>query len=163
MNVADTRRWIGAALALLGLSGCPIPAAWHRTGPALEAEEVARVQPGRTTKRELFALLGPPMAIAGPGEVVAVESPLAMSGSGDMCQLGRGGVYRITSDAWLEPFAARGPLRDDHRVYYWYSWRASGWTWYLAFGMYSSCDNSLREIWVLIDETTGTVEDVAVR
>jgi hypothetical protein len=160
---ADTPRRIGAALALVALSACPFPTVPHRTGPALEAEEVARVRPGRTTKRELFALLGPPMAIAGPGEVVAVESPVAMFGSGGMCQLGVGGVYRITSDAWLEPFAARRPLRDDHRVYYWYSWRASGWSWYLLFGIYGSCDNSVREAWVLIDETTGTVEDVAIR
>jgi hypothetical protein len=160
---ADTPRRIGAALALLALSGCPYPAVPHRTGPALEAAEVARVQPGRTTKRELFALLGPPMAIAATGEVVAVESPVAMVGDGGLCQPRLGGVYRITSDAWLEPFAARRPLRDDHRVYYWYSWRAGGWSWYLLLGLYASCDNGLRELWVLIDETTGTVEDVAVR
>ncbi len=159
---ADTPRWIGA-VALVAMAACVIPSVSHRTGPALDPEEVAGVRPGRTTKRELFAALGPPFAIAARGEVVAVESPVAMVGDGGMCQQRMGGAYRVDADAWFEPFAARRALRDDHRVYYWYSWRASGWNWYLLLALVASCGNSVREVWALVDESTGTVDDLAVR
>jgi len=55
-----TARCTGAALALLSATACVFPAVPHRTGHALDAETVSGVRPGRTTKRELFALLGPP-------------------------------------------------------------------------------------------------------
>jgi len=163
MIAAVATRGAGAALALLSATACVFPAVPHRTGHALDAETVSGVRPGRTTKRELFALLGPPWAIAAPGEVVAIESPVAMAGDGAMCQVRPGGIYRISTEAWFEPFVARRPIRDDHRVYYWYSWSAGGWNWYLLLALYASCGNGVREVWALVDEATGTVEDLAVR
>jgi len=70
---------------------------------------------------------------------------------------------RAPRGAAPEPFAARRPPGDDQRVYYWYSWSATGWDWFLLLALYASCPNSVREVWVLVDEETGTVEDVAVR
>ncbi len=163
MTAARFPRSLGAALALLVSAGCVFPAVSHRTGRALEPEAIAAVQPGRTTKRDLFALLGPPMAIASPDEVVAIESPAGMIGEGGMCRLVPGGVYRVSAEAWFERFPAHPPRPGVERVYYWYSWESSGWNWYLLLGLYASCHNAVREVWVLLDEDAGTVEDVAAR
>lgn len=162
MTVARMSRPLGGALALLLSSGCAFPAVSHRTGRALEQGTIASVQPGRTTKRDLIALLGPPMAIASPDEVVAIESPIGMVVDGGMCRLVPGGVYRISAEPWFERFTAHPPRPEVERVYYWYSWEASGWDWFLL-GLYASCHNAVREVWVLVDEDAGTVEDVAVR
>ncbi len=162
MAAASSRR-TGAALALLALSGCVLPAFPHWSGRPLERADVALLEPGRTTKHDLFQRLGPPFAIAAPGEVVAVEAPAAMLGSGGLCQLRPGGAYRVDSGAWFEPFAARRPLREGERVYYWYAWRAGGWDWFLLLALVASCSNEAREVWVLVDEDTGLVEDVVFR
>ncbi len=152
-----------ALLAALSASGCVLPAVVYRSGRPLEAADVAQLAPGRTTKQELFDRLGPPWAVAAPGEVAAIEAPSAMGGRGGLCATEFGGAYRVDTAAWFEPFAARRPLRDGHRVYYWYAWRAGGWNWYLLLIMVAACSNEVHEVWVLVDEDTGLVEDVAYR
>ncbi len=162
MRADPAARASAAALALLAAAAC-MPAFSHRTGMALEPGELSALQPGRTTKRELFRALGPPQAIASRGEVVALESPVAMVSAGGNCQRTLGGSYRISSDAWFEAFAARRALHEDHRVYYWSSWNASGVSWFLLLGVYATCGNDLRELWVLVDESTERVDDLVVR
>jgi hypothetical protein len=157
-----------AALLLLPLllaTGCILPALDKRsTGRSLGVTDGSRVATGTVTKQELFDRLGPPMAIAGPGE--QVEVPAAnVHHVDEMAHRSRwfgGGGWTQQGDAWLEVFAARRPLRDTHRVYYWYETSEGGFAMFLLW--YSSTRHGeVRELWVLVDEATGLAEDAVFR
>ena len=70
-------------------------------------------------------------------------------------------------DAWFEPFSSRRTLRPSNRVYYWYAIVERGvttwmplwlWLWVLDVRV-----DGLKEMWVLVDEETGLVDDVVTR
>jgi hypothetical protein len=134
-------------------TGCRPPP--FRTGRALRSEDVRAVVPDRTTKAQLFAVLGPPNAIAGAGEVVRAASVkmLAHVGGDELEPHRFDGSYPVQGDALLELFADDIALGPDHRVY---EFRAHE----------EQCTGSRsvarsRYVWVLVDETTERV--VAVR
>jgi hypothetical protein len=161
------RRLRATALLLLPLllAGCILPALDKRgTGRSLGSSDGRRVVPGGVTKWELFDRLGPPMAIAGPGE--QVEVPAAnVHHLDEMRHHSRwfgGGAWTQQGDAWLEPFAARRPLRETHRVYYWYETSEGGFSMLLLW-FYSTRHGEVRELWVLVDEATGLAEDAVFR
>jgi hypothetical protein len=152
-------------LPLLLASGCILPAVDKRaTGRSLGGVNVADLTRGAVSRQELFDQLGPPMAIAGPGEEVRV--PAANVHHVD--EFGRrnrwfgGDAWTQQGDAWLELFAARRPLRDTHRVYYWYETGEGGYVVFLLW-YHSTRHGTVRELWVLVDEATGLAEDAAIR
>jgi hypothetical protein len=153
-----------AALVLLA-SGCILPAlGTHRSGRPVGDGDASWIVGRRTTKAELFDRLGPPMAIAARGEYVEVPAATVHhldEMSHRVIWFG-GDSWSQQGDAWLELFAARRPLRDSHRVYYWYATSESGVSFFLLVGV-ATRHASLEELWVLVDEETGIAEDAVYR
>ena len=84
----------------------------------------------------------------------------AVRSGGASCNVESGGFFNIQSDGWFEPFSARRPIRDEHRVYYWYGSRTSGFNAYLLGGFANRCPTTTDELLVLVDTQTDRVEDV---
>jgi hypothetical protein len=160
------RAGIAATAALLvAATGCVLPLGGRRSGRAFDAGGVGRIVPGTTTKAELFASFGAPMAVAGAGE--NVEVPAATVHHAD--EVGAngkwfgGGSWVQQGDAWLELFADRKALRDAHRVYYWSTTSDGGLVVIAVLVAIQRRSTSTRELWVLVDEATGIAEDVVYR
>lgn len=145
------------------IAGCAFPIGGERTGRPLRAG-VRGLAPGKTTKLELIEALGPPMAIAGRGEDVRVPATTVHHHDGvqERSYWVGGGDFVQQADAWLELFAARRPIGEDHRVYYWYVTSDRGWVLLLPI-LFELHGSSEEELWVLVDEATGVVEDVVHR
>lgn len=163
-----TRRLASMAAALMLIAGCVLPVKGVRSGRELPRGIV----PGAVTKASLIASLGPPMAIAAAGEYVDVPAANVYhwDDSGGGTRWFGGGSYVQQADAWLELFAARRVLSENHRVYYWYSSAASGarvWVPLPLFVVLSTSvvrrSQSFAELWVLVDEETGRVDDAVYR
>ncbi len=151
-----------AAVLILLAAGCILPVGGKRTGRPLG--ERSRIVPGTTTKADLFAAFGAPMAIVGADEYVEVPAE-TVHHYDDIGRKGKwfgGGSWVQQGDAWLELFAARSALRDAHRVYYWYTTSDGGLFVFLLVGV-ETRSASTGELWVLVDEATGIAEDVVYR
>ncbi len=159
----SARRHLLALTALALLAGCVIPLSGERTGRSLHWGRAA-IAPGKTTKLALFQALGPPMAIAGRGEYVMVPATTVhhVDGARARALWQGGGSYVQQGDAWLELFAARGPIGEDHRVYYWYTTADRGWVVILPIAV-ETHHSTGEELWVLVDEATGLVLDAVHR
>ena len=159
--MSRTRTWAVAAL-LLAAMGCVVPMLGTRSGRPIDPRPIV---PGRTTKDELFASAGPPLAIASPGEYVTLSRlPLKHIELrwDEWADLGTAS-YVQQGDAWFEPFAARRPLHAGHRVYYWSGTTERGaYVWLVLFGIDVRGFRE-HEVWVLVDEETGIAEDVLHR
>lgn len=159
---------MGAAAALLiSSTGCILPAMdVRRTGHGLSPIDGRSISEGRVTKGDLFDELGPPMAIVEQGEVRPVPAAnvhhLDVMGRGRGSYTTGGGSWLQQADAWFEPFRTRRTLRDSHRVYYWYATSEGGVTVVLLFTI-SSRHSSMAELWALVDEESGKVEDAIFR
>lgn len=157
------RRRAAAAVAMgLLLPSCIIPLAGDRTGRSVSLHP-ADLQPGKTSKVGLFGRLGPPLAIAGPGEEVAFPAPRVQHVARFGARLDGGGTTTRQADAWFASFEARGPVRAGHRVYYWSTTTHGGWALWLVFLVFRGNSSSTDELWVLVDEETGLVADVVRR
>jgi hypothetical protein len=101
-------------------------------------KDVLRIEPGRTTKKQILDLFGPPAAIA-------------RKGASDQARAA------VTS---LESFSR--PLNDDDIVYYYRSGTAE----VNAMGavplpdtVTTSRSTQTSELWILIDDRSGVVQD----
>jgi len=54
----------------------------------------------------------------------------------------------------------RRPIREEHRVYYWYGSRTSGFNAYLLVAFANRCTTTTDELLVLVNTQTDRVEDV---
>ena len=144
------------AVALVLSSGCVLPIGTIRAGRPVHGP-AEKIVAGVTTREELLRLVGPPLAVARRGEYVSVPS-------GD--DPARGSFVQ-QADGWLEPFAARRPLLDDHRVYYWYFMEERGTRVFVPLTIVlvyrESRASSMEELLVLVDEKTGVVVDLVRR
>jgi len=127
---ADQRGWLPAIGALIS-AGCILPVFPVTSGRTLDKESMTAIVPGEATTSVLLKQLGPPLAIAARGQYVSVPAASAVRSGGASCNVESGGFFNIQSDGWFEPFSARRPIRDEHRVYYWYGSRTSGFNAYL--------------------------------
>lgn len=160
MTPRAPRAWAAALLVALA-PGCIVPAlGTKRTGRRVSAGDARAVAASRLSKGELLDRLGPPMAIAARGEHVRVPAANVhhVDEMGHRALYFGGDSWAQQADAWFEPFAARRPIREAHRVYYWYATSEGGIAFFLLFG-FSSRWSSTSELWVLVDEEAGRVED----
>lgn len=136
----------------LASTGCASP---EQLARRLRAEDVRAIGPSRTTKAQLLALLGPPIAIAGAGEIVRAPSVQmrAETAPARLEPFRFDGSYPVQGDALLELFADDVVLTREHRVY---EFRA-----HEEACSPSACAARARYLWVLVDEATELV--VAVR
>lgn len=144
---------------LLTEAGCTIP---MTTGPALTRERVSSVIPGKTTKKELFELLGAPVAIAVRNETLAVPSPSVWA-VGLNNRLHTRGYNQIQSDPFFELFAVRHQFTEYHRVYYYYHSTSMKWFFPLFPVFIEQGTTWTDQLWILVDEKTGLVVDSVFR
>lgn len=153
-------QWVFFLFTFLCLLGCPIPVPMGplRTGEPIRDKQVIMVKPGKTTKKELLEWLGAPMAIAVRDEITVIPSV-----TGSLVGSLRRGYYKINSDTFFELFSADHELSEYHRVYY-YRYVAAKKTGYFAlFAVYESGKTMTDNLWVLVNEKTGVVEDYVFR
>jgi hypothetical protein len=153
-------QWVFFLFTSLCLLGCPLPVPMGplRTGEPIKDKQVIMVEPGKTTKKELFEWFGAPMAIAARDEITVIPSVTGSLG-GSL----RRGHYKINSDTFFELFSADHELSEYHRVYY-YRYAAAKKTGYFAvFAVYEIGKIMIDNLWVLVNEKTGVVEDYVFR
>ena len=154
------QRFLCLAVAVSGIAlwGCA-PAIPIRTGEPLDESRINHIRRGETTKHEILESLGPPIAIAVRDETVTIQSPtLWIYGS-----LKRGGYYEIQSDTFFELFSWQHELNDYHRVYYYYSTLSKTVAFVMLLAVYARGWTDIDELWLLVNERTGVVEDYVLR
>jgi hypothetical protein len=127
------------------------------TGTTSLSERAQKIQPGRTTVREVLKWLGPPAAIAQKGKTVVFPAP----------SIGRTDSLEMQSDGFFELFSSDRSLREHEVVYYFDASRES------SFGVIGiliivnfggQTDRAkVERLWLLVDESTGIVEDYLYR
>jgi len=140
-------------ISMLAGSGCGVVGTRYRIESPLQASEVKKISPGKTTRREVLDLFGPPAAIARRGqEIVTVPVPGIRKESSQQVQ----------ADTFFALFSAYAP-NDSHVIYYY--WRAEmRETHGVILGAMGTLGKlSVDKLWVLIDERTGVVVDYVFR
>ena len=125
----------------------------YRIESPLQASEVEKISPGKTTRREVLDLFGPPAAIARRGQqIITVPVP----------GIKREPSQQVQAETFFALFSAYAP-NDSHVIYYY--WRAEMREAHamavLAIGSLGKL--SVDKLWVLIDERTGVVVDYVFR
>jgi hypothetical protein len=150
--------WTLFVLSLAFLWGC-VPQIPARTGTKIRDYQVEKIQPGKTTKRELFEWLGPPMAIAVRDEILTIPTQSVWVQN----HLDFGGYYEIQSDTFFELFSSQQQLHEYQRIYYYY-YAVSKQTAYLGLLVnYERGKTDIDKLWVLINEKTGIVDGYVFR
>ncbi len=148
-----------AAVAVLGvfwLGGCCVVRERVRADEALPGEQIRGIRRGATTKQEILERFGPPAAVARPG-TTTVYPP---AGAAERGHVG------VSSDALLELFSTGRALRDTEIVYYYAASRldATGVLIVPIVGWgYHSMEMAEEQLWLLIDDRAGVVEDYVFR
>jgi hypothetical protein len=149
-----------AALLTVMLQACA-PALPLSSGVSLSEARVQRLQPGNTSKHEVLELFGMPLSIAKKGEVLTVSrgSEYKAGGSG----VEHAGLYLVPADTFFELFTPKHRMAEHHRIYYYYD--AVSNKHLLMLGVYYRESSSTRsdQLWILINEQTGLVEDFVFR
>jgi len=138
----------------------------YKTGEPIREDKVAMLEPGKTTKEELFERFGAPTSIAARGEITVIPSvrvqPLAMVTGGP-----NGGwigdYYKIETNTFFELFSVNHELSEYHRVYYYRSVVSKGMLFMGIFVNYQSGKTLTDSLWALVNEKTGIVEDYVFR
>ncbi len=141
-------------------TGC-VPMLGTKSGRVVDVDP-RPIAKGVTTKADLLAAAGPPLAVASPGELVTVSypRPKAIFFPYDEWAFLDDASYVQQADAWFEPFAARRPITPAHRVYYWAGTTQRGVYAWLALVGFDVRAFYEHEVWALVDEERGIVEDV---
>lgn len=165
MNVLRSMRTIllAAVLALpAALMGCcifPVPS--HHTGNRISDQQIKTIQPGKTTKQEIIALFGAPMGIAVQGEATTVLAPTEYRYGPSGIQ--HRGSREVQADTLFELFSVRHSYTDYDRIYYYYDASSSKIVYWFLFYVYESGNTKVDQLWVLMNEKTGIVEDYVYR
>ena len=132
---------------LFQLTGC---SKRFETGIKIEQVMLKNIQTGKTTKNELFKLLGLPKAIAVWNRPMYLYQPRIYTGE---TGLHADRIAQLQAEPFYEVFKTRNKLKDVHRVYYYY---------------YAICKSSpgakvtleQDRLWVLMNEESEIVEDI---
>lgn len=111
------------------------------------------IKPGQTTRQEIIAALGPPLALARQGVKTTVffgDTYLPMSSS-------------RTPEVYFELFRDRLALRDNHVIYYYRSASSYASESFVIFAMSRTVKLHIKSLWVLVDDDTGIVQDYIFR
>lgn len=128
----------------------------HRADEPLELKQAAAIKAGSTTKQEILARFGPPLAAARRGTTMILPPPRAT----------RSGWQEVSSDTFFELFPARAASLDDPVIYYYDSYRERGLGFQIFLGsLYGAIHmrSQVSRLWVLIDNRNGVVADYVFR
>lgn len=142
---------------LFNLWGCiPVPAPTFRTGEPIQEDRIKLIISGKTTKKEVFEWLGTPMAIATRDEITVILSPGVWGAAPSAAPPNS---YKIQPETFFELFSGDHEINEYHRVYY-YQYVSSKKTGYVGpFFIYESGKTVSDELWLLVNEKTGIIED----
>jgi hypothetical protein len=145
--------WTFLALFILSLEGCYM-GEHYVAGEPFSEQALAGIKQGTMTKRDVLQWFGPPVAVARRGTTMTFP-PAGMRTEG---------WEDIQSDTFFELFPTKGGNGDDSIVYYYYApqIRTGGIFSILIAGGYTRRIVT-DEVWLLIDEQTGRIEDFVLR
>lgn len=152
---------LGLALALG--AGCA-PNIAYQAGAEVPKARVAEIQRGKTTKYDLLESFGMPMVIAKKGETVLIPRGKEHSAIGP----NPGGSViparfeSASADTFFELFSDR-TTGVQHRVYYFGHTVSTKRTLILLVYINSWTETRSDELWVLVNEQNGVVEDFVFR
>lgn len=141
------------SLSLL-LSGCVQSVS---SGTRIQTEQLNKIQPGKTTKNEVFEWIGPPMAVLASNEFNPVPMPFMYSTFAH-----RSIQSSIQSDTFFELFSSQHQFHEYHRVYYFY-YAVSTFSEFWMIARFENRKTELDKLWLLVNEKTGIVEDYKFR
>jgi len=144
-----------ALLLLLG-GGCFAMRDRRAFDEPLRPDRVAAIRPGVTTRFDLLKAFGPPRAVARQGTTMTFPPPGGW----------RPGGESVPSEAFLDLFKAKRPLRPSEVVFY-YEASVRKETGFLILplvgGGVITREAVVDRLFLLVDEGTGRVEDVIHR
>jgi len=145
-----------SSLLILLLGGCFAMRDRRAFDEPILSDRVAAIRPGVTTRWEVLEAFGPPRAVARPGTTMTFPPPGGW----------RPGGEAVPSEAFLDLFAAKRPLRPSEVVFY-YEASVRKETGFLVFplvgGGVVTKEAVVDRLFLLVDEGTGRVEDVILR
>lgn len=147
------------ALVVAWTQGC-LAAPPLITGAPLSEEAVKRIEPGRTTKAQLFEWFGAPMAIGETGEQLRIPRETVWTVEGPVRQ---GGYHEVDADTFFELFGSKHNIGDHHRIYYYYRAVSTKYAVVAVLAIYETGRTRVHKLWVLVNEDIGTVEDYVFR
>jgi len=145
-----------SSLLILLLGGCFAMRDRRAFDEPLLSGRVAAIRPGVTTRFELLEAFGPPRAVARPGMTMTFPPPGGW----------RPGGESVPSEAFLDLFAVKRPLRPSEVVFY-YDASVAKETGFMVFPLVGgggvTREAVVDRLFLLVDEGTGRVEDVILR
>ncbi len=151
-----TGNYVLLVMALLSLTGCMLSAR-YRADEAIGRESVQQIRCGKTTRLDVVTRLGPPLVIARTGKNMIYPAPR-------MASLRYG---ERSSGPFLELFSEDRVLRENEAVYYYRATERNELGFLLILFLIniggSGNEVQTEHLWLLIDETSGIVEDVVYR
>jgi len=137
------------------LYGC-IPAPPFISGRDITEEQLIPLKSTRVDKTELMDLLGPPYAIFKIGEIANVPRGAAWDSSGGT----KMATYeKVDSNVAFTLFPGASQSQTDKRVYYYYYSKSSKTGYFLLLAIHEKVKNRVEELYVLVNERSGFVED----
>lgn len=141
------------------MSGCVLPPIFPiTTGSEINPKALERIKIGKTTKYEVFSLLGPPRAIAVVGEPLHIREPRRW---GWRSKPIKGVVKEENYKDFFSIVSNKKTELDSYRVYYYYHSESRRMTVFLGLkstGLHTFF--SINELWLLVNEKTGLVENM---
>jgi hypothetical protein len=155
-RITGLARCAGVAALLFLLPGCFVFGERHQVDEPLPHDAIQGIRRGVTTRQEVLERFGPPTAVARRGATMVYPPPGP----------GKRGRMDVQADTFLELFSVNRPLRDEEVTYYYDSSRIKA----IGFliipvigGGYNSKRVAVERLWLLIDGSTGIVEDYVFR
>ncbi|OGG42796.1 hypothetical protein A3G50_02530 [Candidatus Jorgensenbacteria bacterium RIFCSPLOWO2_12_FULL_42_11] len=151
------RNWrIGLVImGVLFLSGCAIMPTRGEVGKPFDEELIGKIQPGKTTRKEIAQWFGVPVAVAKKGEMIKLPTVMATPfgfGGGEMPGT------EVSSDTYFVLFSSH-KITENHKIYLYVYTKASGMSFTtLGFG-YMGGKALKNRLVILMDESKDIVED----
>ena len=141
------------AFMLICMSGCMVSGVEYIIDEPLNEARIEEIQRAETTKQEILKWFGPPVAIARQGTTMKIPPPGPT----------KEGYEEILSETFFELFSAKHEIIEGHIIYYYYYSVIKG-----SFAGIGLAGNSkqrlvVSKLWILINDTTGIVEDYLMR
>ncbi len=116
----------------------------------MKTKDINTIEPGKTSKSEILERFGMPQAIAIRGKDLEYLNPNLWN-------------KKIQGDVFFEFFAQEHKVSYHHRIYHYYQSNRSGHSAFLLFFIGEVYKINAEQLWLLVNERTGIVEDYFYR
>jgi hypothetical protein len=150
-------KWINrmlVSLLSLAITGCTM-------GKPIPFEQVQYLSPEQTTRSELLDKFGAPMSIVGRKDTIVLPTP-SIRGYFDPAHF-PDAIYELRGDTFFTLFPEVKNDNYNDKVYYYYSAVSQKLPIPLFVYWGYSGSTQIDQLWVLVNESTGMVENFAYR